>query len=382
MMVENEFSKLSSFFVTIELMFTNPLSLSYFPKLREFIQKHERHVGTVSIFTGFIWDSFTLIRPDRLYENIIIVAYLCISAGGILLLTIYRKKSEVVPIVLLALVQFAFGNLAGGLLILYGRSGTFEGNYLFFFLFGAFLIGNEFLRSYYARLNFHISAWYFLLLSYSALIVPVALGRLGDDVFILSGATSLVLVFSFLFLLYKVSSQLVAPVMKKAIFCIALILTLFNIFYFLNILPPVPLSIREIGIYHSVERLSSGNYKVVFEKPEWYEFFRSTDQMFNHVLNSPVYCFSSIFAPVRLSTSVNHRWEYYNELTTKWQTLAVVPFSIAGGRTNGYRGYSQKSNIFSGRWRCSVETNRGTLIGRTTFTIIEGGVGILSEKEL
>ncbi|MDP2704805.1 MAG: DUF2914 domain-containing protein [Patescibacteria group bacterium] len=363
-------------------MITNPFALVPAP-VREFVKKHERHVGTISIFTGFIWDSFTLVRPDQLYTNIVLLWYILVSACGILLLTIYGKKGDFTPTILLAIVQFAFGNLAGGFIVLYARSGTLVGSFLFFLIFGAFLVGNEFLRTHYARLNFHISAWYFLFVSYCALIFPIIVRQIGDGIFFASTIISLLIVFVFLSLLYMTSPERVTGALKSSIFSIGTIFILFNSFYFLNIIPPVPLSIREIGVYHSVARLPNGNYQVVYEKPSWYEFLRSTDDIFTYVEGDSAYCFSSVFAPVRISTNIYHRWEHFNEKTGNWETVARIPFPIAGGRLEGYRGYTQKTNLLFGRYRCSVETHRGTLIGRTTFTVVEGeGIPFLSEKEI
>lgn len=363
-------------------MIVNPLLLVP-PRVREFVKKHERHVGTFSIFTGFIWDSFTLVRPDQLYTNIVLLWYISLSACGILLLTIYSKKGDFTPTALLAIVQFAFGNLAGNFIVLYGRSGTLVGSFLFFLIFGAFLVGNEFLRSHYARINFHISAWYLLLVSYCALIFPILVRQIGDGVFFLSTIISLLIVFAFLFLLYMVSPERVAGALKNSVFSIGAIFILFNAFYFLNVIPPVPLSIREIGVYHNVERLPEGNYKVSYEKPSWYEFFRSTDNVFSYRSGDTAYCFSAVFAPVKISTNIYHRWEHYNEGMGNWNTVARIPFPIAGGRLEGYRGYTQKTSLFPGRYRCSVETSRGALIGRTAFTIVKKeNTPVFSEKEI
>jgi len=353
--------------------------------LKEYVKKYERHIGAAAIIFGFVWDSITLARPDQLLGNIILVTYLIISAGGILLLAGYAKKGTAVPLLLLALIQFSFGNLAGGFLVIYGRSGTFEGSFLFLFILGAFIIGNEFLRDKYSRVNFHVSTWFFLSLAYFVLVVPMVLGRMGDTVFVLSGAISLVVASCFLLVLYLVSKKAASFVLPKTFFSIVVIFIIFNALYFSNIIPPVPLSLRGIGVYHFVEKTTEGDYKAIYEKPLWYEFFRDTNKIFNKFEGEDAYCFSSVFAPVRMSTGINHRWEYYNEALGNWRTTTLVSFPIVGGRDSGYRGYSQKSNPPLGRWRCSVETARGALIGRTTFNVVIGGVvapGGLQEKIL
>lgn len=99
---------------------------------------------------------------------------------------------------------------------------------------------------------------------------------------------------------------------------------------------------------------------------------RDTSSTFTQVAGSPVYCFSSVFAPRTLETDIRHRWEKYNSETEEWDTVARIPFPIRGGRDSGYRGYTQTFQVTTGVWRCSVETNRGSLLGRTEFTVVEG----------
>ncbi|MFA5841577.1 MAG: DUF2914 domain-containing protein [Candidatus Paceibacterota bacterium] len=342
-----------------------------FVSIKKYIVKHERYVGIAAIAVGFIWDSLTLARPDQIFGNITLISYLLISAGGIIVLALRAKRNVIAPILWLALVQFSFGNLAGGFLVVYGRSGTFEGSYLFFLILGAFIIGNEFMRDKYSRVNFHISVWYFLLFSYLSLMVPMILSRMGDDVFLLSGVSSLAIVSVFILILRIISPDMMLAAMKNTIFSIAAIFTLLNGLYFLNIIPPVPLSLRGIGVYHGMEKTINGDYKAFFEKPDWYEFRRDTGKTFTILPGNRVaYCFSSVFAPVKLETGIYHVWEYYDGRAGEWRVSSVVSFPITGGRNNGYRGYSAKSSLASGKWRCSVKTESGALVGRTTFDVI------------
>ncbi len=343
-------------------------------------RKYERHIAVVALIAGFIFDTLTLGRPDQWFGNAVLVTYLLISAACILFMVTYgsRKKIPISPLIIL---QFCFGNLAGGLLVLYGQSGTFEGSLLFFILFGVFIVGNELFRQYYSKVNFHIAAWYFLLLAYCALILPVIVGQFGDWVFLGSGFMSALIVSGFLYLLFQLSPQSLAGFKRKITLTLVTILALFNGLYFLNVIPPVPLSLQDIGIYHSVARNSAGNYDVEYEQPPWYEFFRKTAGTFVTQTAESAYCFSSVFAPAGLSTPIYHRWEYYSDEFRSWETESLFSFSINGGRMSGYRGYTERSPLSPGTWRCSVETERGALIGRTTFTVVPG-VPTLLEGEI
>jgi len=351
--------------------------------IKEYVKKYERHVAVGALVFGFIVDSLTLVRPDQLFGNVILLSYLTLSALGIMTLVFYEKKAKNPPFLTLPLIQFSFGNLAGGLMVLYGRSGTLEGSYLFFTIFIAFIVGNEFLRNHYARLNFNISAWYFLFLAYLALVIPIVIGKVGTGIFFISEILSLIIIFLFLYILYKVSRAIVLVVIKKVIISVSIILVIFTTLYLTNIIPPVPLSLREIGIYHKITRTFDGNYTALYQKPSWFEFYRSSSKKFTRVQGTTAYCFSSVFVPVRIGTGIYHRFEYLDIPSDKWQTVGLVNFSIVGGRDNGYRGYSEKTALRPGTWRCSVETKRGALIGRTTFEVVDSLVPpLLKEKKL
>ena len=336
-----------------------------------FLQKYERHMAIVALVGGFVFDTLTLTRPGALFGNVVLGGYLLVSAGCILAFSLYGRKQKVAPFLLLLLLQFCFGNLAGGLLVLYGKSGTFEGSILFFLMFGIFIAINEFFRKRYTLLVFHIGAWFFLLLGYCALIVPVLVRQMGDSIFLWSVGLSLLVVASLLLFVYSLSPASFAGLKKQISATIGGLALFFVGLYFVNIIPPVPLSLQQIGVFHSLVRTAQG-YEATFERPEWYDFFRETSKTFTLGESNTAFCFGAIFAPAGLATPVHHHWEEYDTTLKEWRTRNIISFVIAGGRQEGFRGYSEKDGLRPGRWRCSVETERGALIGRTTFTVVSG----------
>ena len=96
--------------------------------------------------------------------------------------------------------------------------------------------------------------------------------------------------------------------------------------------------------------------------------------------NAPTGCFTikvetahfvSVFAPAGISVPIVHRWEFFNASANEWQTATRVVFPLTGGRDDGFRGFSEKVALTPGKWRCSVETERGALIGRRTFEAVK-----------
>jgi len=79
--------------------------------------------------------------------------------------------------------------------------------------------------------------------------------------------------------------------------------------------------------------------------------------------------YSAIFAPTGLSTNIAHSWEYFDAKTNTWIPQGRVSFPIAGGRDSGFRGYTEKSALFEGKWRVQVVTKRDQVLGRVVFTL-------------
>ncbi len=351
--------------------------------------RYERHISVFALAAGFVFDLIIADRPDSQTNNLFLLSYLCLAGGLIILLnlrTVRRREIQpsYQPLFLLFILQFCFGGLSSNLLVLYGRSGTLAGSTLFLLLLGGMLIGNEFMRTRYAQLRFNIVVYYMLLFSYLLVAVPTfLLHRVGTWEFLISGAISIGIIAVFLFLVYALvfrGREREAQLYEVSVL-VGLVFLLFNVFYFLNIIPPVPLSLKNSGVYHSIEKPASGSYVGAYEKAPWYLFWRDTDSTYRVKEGGQAICFSSVFAPTGLSTPIFHRWEKYNDETGKWATASRLSFPISGGRGDGYRGWTI-SSVTAGRWRCDVETESGALIGRITFTVLSGEAPKLSTKAL
>jgi hypothetical protein len=158
------------------------------------------------------------------------------------------------------------------------------------------------------------------------------------------------------------------------VFTIGLIYVSFNVLYFTNVIPPIPLALKQLGIYHRVVHYNTDNtYALTYEKQPWYLPLRKADSVFHPAPGDAIYCFASVFAPTRLtSTNIYHHWEYNNPTSGTWEDHGRYPYVIQGGSNVGYRGYTQISNYREGKWRCTVETERGQALGRETFVVKAG----------
>lgn len=336
-----------------------------------FVRDNRRLWPTTALLAGFIWDAVTLGRPDQLFDNVVLLFYLILAGVGILLINRHQERSQKpVPLWQLLLTQFSFGNLASALFILFGKSGTIVGNWPFLLLLVLLILGNEFFNGKFQRLRFHVAIYYTMIFSYAVLVVPILTRKLGTSIFLISGAASVLAIVGYIALLRVIAPVRVYRNKRAIIVVIALVLFSINGLYFLNFIPPVPLSLREIGIYHEVTPLPGGGYRVMYEQGAWYEPWKRSDKIFHYQSGTNAFCFSSVFAPARISVPIFHRWEFFNKSANEWQTATRVSFQIEGGRDEGFRGFSEKETLTTGKWRCSVETERGVLIGRRNFEAV------------
>lgn len=341
-------------------------------KIKSNYERYERHISSATLVTGFIFDNLTLRRIDQLFDMLALSFYVVLSGFCILGLAVLERRREREyshddwHFWFLIALQFAFGGLFSAFFIFYTRSGSFAASWPFFAALVALLIGNELFKARYAILVFRVAVYFFVLFSYSTLYLPVFLRRIGDDVFIIGGLAALVLIWGFLhflrFLLPKTLYQSRWNIMAS----IGGIYLVVNLLYFFNIIPPIPLALKEAGIYHALER--SGNDYVVTGEPErWYSFLDTT--VYHATSGESAYAIASVFAPTDLETTIVHEWQYFDESQDDWITVSNIAFDIVGGRGQGYRGYSLKSNIAPGRWRVNIESKRGQLVGRLKFRV-------------
>lgn len=351
----------------------------YLPKnIRELVHWYERYVSPISLVAGFISDNIILLRRVDLWTtDALFIFYLVLSSAGVILINaletgkIQRKflvdAAPIIPVV----VQFAFGGLFSGFLSLYSRSAGYAASWVFVAIVAALLLGNERFARFYVRVPVQISILFTTLFSFLIFFLPVVFRQIGPWMFALSGLTALVLIALFLALMISL-----VPAVKKQLTIvarvIALIYLVFNVLYFTNAIPPLPLSLKDAGVYHSVARdAAAGTYTVTGEQQPWYDDIYPFDVTFHELPGQSVYVYTSIFAPAGLSTQVLHEWQYDDPSTGKWTVEATIEYPIQGGRDGGYEGYSQLLDPAPGKWRVNVVTQYGQLIGSVPFTVID-----------
>src|ERR1700722_1309479 len=97
--------------------------------IKTFYWKYERHISSLALIGGFVFDALTLKQVDQLIDNLWMVAHLTTVALCILLLNAIEKKESTehkkegaLHFWLIFIMQFAFGGLLSTFLVFYFRS--------------------------------------------------------------------------------------------------------------------------------------------------------------------------------------------------------------------------------------------------------------------
>jgi hypothetical protein len=336
-------------------------------------KRYERQLSAVAMLCGFAFDNYFFGRVDHPATQVVLLTYVVATVLAVLALhfveswpvsdQVFKKGRPALS----ALSQFTLGGLWSAFLIFYGRSAVVGTSWPFLALLAAMLVGNEVFRKYHTRLAFTCTLLFFAIFSYTIFALPMLTGQMGQRTFLTSGALSVGAFLVVLFVLRVIGRERIQEAWRGIALGSLGVFAAINIFYFTNILPPLPLTLANAGVFHGVTK-QGDTYRVVAEQGPWLRTPGTTPVM--HVASGErLYLYSAVFAPIMLKTDVLHIWQHYDDAIGRWQTEASVRFSIMGGREGGYRGYSVKSAPHAGRWRVNIETPDGLLIGRVPFVV-------------
>lgn len=354
--------------------------------VEELVHWYERYISPLSLIGGFLADNYILLRRVDLWtSNALLGSYLLTAALGIILINLIEtgrlrtpwvlKVAPAVPII----VQFSFGGLFSGFLSLYSRSAAFALSWVFVLIIAALLVGNERFLRLYRRFTFQIGLYFTVLFSFSIFFLPVMFRTIGPSMFVVSGLVSVACIALFMRLIKLFMPEIVRRDRTRIARIVAIIYLTFNALYFSNAIPPLPLALKEAGVYHSVQRIGS-TYVLTAEPLAWWNILERYNTTFHQAPGENAVVWSAVFAPSGLSTVILHEWQRYDDAARTWETTNTEKFPITGGRDGGYRGYSIKGALKPGRWRVNVVTEYGQVIGRVSFTVVATSSPVYTEQ--
>ena len=345
-------------------------------KFRKLTRKYEKYLPILFFIGGFIFDTLTLGRIDRLYDLIVLCLHMSFLSLTIFLYnlaedgrwknTFLERIEEYFPLA----IQFFFGGLSSAYVIYFSRSVSLSKTAAFFVMLIVLLLANEHLKRRISNKYLQFSVYFFLSFTFFTFMIPVFIKEMSTQVFIYSGLASLGCTLAMIIFIYSISPSTRLEIRLPRLFAVVLgIYVIINGFYFLKLIPPVPLALEEGIVAHNIKQVNN-DYIVSYESDDSFIFWRDHKLKFNFTSEERVYVFSSIFAPTDLKESMLHRWSWYNDTTNEWSVVEDIPFDITGGRDGGFRGYTYKENVRPGIWQVEVLTDDELLLGVIDFEIV------------
>jgi Protein of unknown function (DUF2914) len=342
-------------------------------QLYQRVAKLADFLPAIFFFAGFVWDALTIGHNVATSDLLIFTVYLL--SAGILLFIMSRPSFILVDPAEIPKVfrwffstswpylglQFLFGSLLSALFILYFKSANHALAILMSVLLGVLLIANEFLENAYRRFTLSWTLFGLCAMLLFNFLLPFLLGSVHAIWFYLSTLLGAAMV---IFLYSK------TPQNSGSILPVWLIAGFLMFAYSIDMIPPVPLVKRDIAIAYDIKKVDN-HYYLTQQRVGWWAIWSKTSNRLTLTPGQRVYCFSSIFAPTGLEARLYHDWQKYSK-KNGWQSQSRVGFDVSGGRQNGYRGYTYKTNLSPGKWRVSVETENKKTIAIQAFTVTEG----------
>jgi len=353
-----------------------PASPGAIHRLKLYYEKHEGRLAPLFFVGGFVFDMLMVARVDSwlaigqqaLYLAVVtaVLAQLFLEAGGPppalegmpALRRAYQRYRT-------AIMSFLLGTLLNLYTIFFFKSSSLLVSFSFLLVLVSLLLVNQFNRFKWLGLSFKFALLGLCALSFCVNVVPIFFGQVGVFVFLASVGIGCLPMIGLAAWIGSRAPERLAQLRNQILVPFGLVLLAFLTGYFFRVIPPVPISIPFIGVYHAVER-TGDIYRLSHERPQW-RFWQHGDQQFRAQPDDKLYVYFRVFSPTRFSDQVQVRWFW--KAARGWELQDSIPIKIVGGRAEGFRGYGVKSHWQPGAWKVQVETEDEREIGRVYFDL-------------
>src|SRR5215831_205052 len=303
-------------------------------RFRAFRLRHSREEAISFFAGGFIFDALMVGRIDETPLLLQQAAYLVVT--GVLLGAMLRVE-------LLHLeppgwlqrpfrylehaMHFMLGTLLNAFILFYVKSGSGVTAVLFLVLISALLLMNEHPRFHRLGPVVLFGLYSFSLTSYLAYLLPVLLGHLRAWMFFVASALSLlpILLLARLMSRWGEDSR---RAFRRALGPAIGVQTMLLLLFVARLVPPVPLSVRSLGVWHGVEREGQEFKLSRLPRGRWSEPWRKDEQEFLARPGDRVFVFTRIFAPHNFRDQVRVRWAKWEPARRDWTQSDAIPLRI------------------------------------------------------
>ncbi len=339
-------------------------------------KKYKEHSTTILFLLGFIFDVVMLPSIDHPITryiglaHITIVAFLIMFREWVISRNTASKSEQKMYSFASFGIAFSSGAALSFIFVYAMRSAAFLVSWPLLLILLVCIIANEVVSTHDFRFTLDVGVLLIATLFFIIFNTPVLLKTQNDWIFALSIIISITISLLYLFLLQHTSES--ASYEAPRTYALAIGIPMFvGMLYFLNVIPAVPLSLKDSGVYHNIVHTDTGEF--IAKADDDTRFFEKYRTKTHKVLagDTGVYFFSNIDTPASLTAPISHVWEYYDTTTGNWILAMKIAFDIQGGREEGYRAFSNKENITDGLWRVTVKIGDKRIIGREKFRVIK-----------
>lgn len=264
-------------------------------------------------------------------------------------------------------MHFCLGTLMNLYSIFFFMSASWFSSAGFIVLLGTAIVLNELKGLPGYGIDVRIGLYAICVFCFWSLVIPLAIHHVGVGPFIGAFVATVVVIAGFVLTLRR---RLGPGALRRRLVIPGLTISAcFLVFYFIGLIPPVPIAAKKLGVYHDVKRVGD-TFALTREKPKS-RIWEMDDHTFIARPGDKVNLFVAVFSPAHFDDTVFVRW-LFRDPSLGWQPSDLVPIHIMGGRREGFRGTVSKENFRSGDWRVSIETKDEREIARLYFTIVKG----------
>jgi hypothetical protein len=348
-------------------------------RLSQVFKESKKHITTLLFVGGFIFDLLILPEAGHIATILIGLLYLGIVAFSIAMRewvvsknTASKSEQKIFSLLTFAIAYFS-GSALSFICVYALRSAELSVSWPLLVILGLCVLANEIVSSHLFRFTLDVAVLLIATLFFIIFNMPSVLNVQNDITFLISTLVAVVMSLLYLYVLQFTSES--AREEAPKLYALAVGIPMFiGMLYFLNVIPAVPLSLANGGVYHAVTRDVSGVF--LGQREVDTRMFSSLKTPVFHISSQDprVYFFSAVAAPAKLTAPISHVWELYNTETSTWEEKTVISFTLDGGRESGYRAYSQKDNVSEGLWRVSVKVDSKRIVGRVKFYVIKSDI--------
>ncbi|MBX4200584.1 DUF2914 domain-containing protein [Candidatus Parcubacteria bacterium] len=343
-----------------------------YKKVLALYKKYERVLVPAFILGGFVFEYLKFTHIPIVVTFVMLFGYWFLAGAVIIFMQAYDAKlvSEKFNYLRLfspLIIQFSFGALLGASLIFYWLAGAFSISWPVMIVVVLLMVFNETFRHWFEKPLVQIGVYFFATISLFSEVLPYMFGSLSPWVFVGAVGASLVVFAGYIYLLTYFSKTLAHQ--KRLFFIIIVVIAaVMTVLYFTNIIPPIPLSLQEAGVYENI-KVKNGTYSLLGEHENFIKV-----ALFGQTLHlnprDRAILYTAILGPDNLKTTIVHRWQYYDAAAKDWINKGDLSFSINGGREAGYKGYTWQTNLAEGKWRVFVQSERGQVLAKVSFRVV------------